>query len=116
MEFSRRGLFGLIASAFAQRARVAKSTIPIGGIVSAISGVISNFQNARRETALADLERATFFNVEHQSIEYYTSTLRPWLVRWEQTARDIKVDDLRRADPQIAISNNWSGEGFDDEI
>jgi len=34
---------------------------------------------------LADLERATFSNIEQSAIEYYTNTLRPWLVRWEQT-------------------------------
>lgn len=33
---------------------------------------------------LADLERATFSNIEQQSLEYLTRTLRPWLVRWEQ--------------------------------
>jgi HK97 family phage portal protein len=33
---------------------------------------------------LAELTRATFSNIEQQSIEYYTNTLRPWLVRWEQ--------------------------------
>lgn len=34
---------------------------------------------------LADLERATFSNIEHQGIEFVVHTLRPWLVRWEQT-------------------------------
>ncbi len=34
---------------------------------------------------LADLDRATFSNIEHQGIEYVTYTLTPWLVRWEQT-------------------------------
>jgi HK97 family phage portal protein len=33
---------------------------------------------------LADLDRATFSNIEHQSIEFVMHTLRPWLVRWEQ--------------------------------
>ncbi len=33
---------------------------------------------------LADLDRSTNNNIEHQGIEYYTDTLRPWLVRWEQ--------------------------------
>lgn len=31
-----------------------------------------------------DLERATFDNIEHQSIEYVIRSLRPWAVRWEQ--------------------------------
>jgi HK97 family phage portal protein len=39
---------------------------------------------------VGDLERATHSNIEHQGIEYYTSTLRPWLVRIEQTImRDL---------------------------
>lgn len=33
---------------------------------------------------IGDLERATFSNIEHQSLEFVTHTLRPWLVRWEQ--------------------------------
>lgn len=33
---------------------------------------------------VGDLERATFSNIEHQSIEFVTHTIRPWLVRWEQ--------------------------------
>ena len=33
---------------------------------------------------IGHLERATFSNIEHQSIEYVRDTLRPWLVRWEQ--------------------------------
>lgn len=34
---------------------------------------------------LADLERATFSNIEHQAIEFVTHTIRPWLVRIEQS-------------------------------
>lgn len=33
---------------------------------------------------VGDLERATFSNIEQQNIQYYTETLRPQLVRWEQ--------------------------------
>lgn len=33
---------------------------------------------------VGDLERATFSNIEHQSIEFVVHTLRPWLVLWEQ--------------------------------
>jgi HK97 family phage portal protein len=33
---------------------------------------------------LAELDRATFSNIEHQSIEFVTDCLRPWLVTWEQ--------------------------------
>lgn len=33
---------------------------------------------------IGDLDRATFSNIEHQSLEFVTHSLRPWLVRWEQ--------------------------------
>jgi len=36
---------------------------------------------------LADLDRATFSNIEHQSIEFVVYTLRPWLVRIEQSIK-----------------------------
>jgi HK97 family phage portal protein len=39
---------------------------------------------------LADLERATFSNIEHQGLEFVIHTLMPWLVRWEQALlRDL---------------------------
>jgi HK97 family phage portal protein len=77
---------------------------------------------------LADLERATFSNIEHQSIEFVTHTVRPWLVRWEQAInRDLilprergryfaefLVDGLLRGDIEsryraysIARQNGW---------
>lgn len=34
---------------------------------------------------IADLEKATFSNIEHQSIEFVVHAIRPWVVRWEQT-------------------------------
>lgn len=33
---------------------------------------------------LADLERSSFNNIEHQGIEFVTNTMRPWAVKWEQ--------------------------------
>jgi HK97 family phage portal protein len=33
---------------------------------------------------IGDLERATFSNIEHQSTEFLTNSLAPWLRRWEQ--------------------------------
>jgi HK97 family phage portal protein len=33
---------------------------------------------------IADLDRATFSNIEHQAIEFVQHTLRPWIVRYEQ--------------------------------
>jgi len=51
-----------------------------------------------RPHMIADLERATFSNIEHQAIEHVVYTLRPWLVRWEQAIlRDfIPFADRRR--------------------
>lgn len=39
---------------------------------------------------IADLERATYSNIEHQSIEVVTDTILPWAVRLEQEA-DFKL-------------------------
>jgi hypothetical protein len=33
---------------------------------------------------IGDLERATFTNIEHQTLEFVIYTLMPWIVRWEQ--------------------------------
>jgi HK97 family phage portal protein len=39
---------------------------------------------------IADLEHATFSNIEHQDLGFVKHTLRPWLVRWEQSMqRDL---------------------------
>lgn len=39
---------------------------------------------------LADLDRATFSNIEHMSLEFVVYSLRPWLVRFEQAIyRDL---------------------------
>lgn len=36
---------------------------------------------------VGDLEHATFSNIEQQSIEYVTDTIRPWAERWEGVIR-----------------------------
>lgn len=36
---------------------------------------------------VGDLRDATFSNIEQQSIEHVTDTIRPWCVRWEQAIR-----------------------------
>lgn len=78
---------------------------------------------------LADLERATFSNIEHLSLEFVNFTLQPWLTRWEQwltirllTAKERRqgyfieflVDGLLRGDVQarynayqIGRQNGW---------
>lgn len=42
---------------------------------------------------VGDLERATFSNIEHQSIEFVQHTIRPWLVRWEQAISRSLLDE-----------------------
>jgi HK97 family phage portal protein len=42
------------------------------------------------------LEHATFSNIEHQSIEFVTDTLRPWLVRWEQALAHKLISQRER--------------------
>jgi HK97 family phage portal protein len=45
---------------------------------------------------VGDLEKATFSNIEHQSIEFVQHTIRPWLVRWEQEiSRSLLSDEER---------------------
>lgn len=36
---------------------------------------------------IGDLEKATFSNIEQQSLEFVNFTLMPWLVRWEEAIR-----------------------------
>ncbi|WP_082758266.1 phage portal protein [Burkholderia sp. MSMB1498] len=36
---------------------------------------------------IGDLDKATFSNIEQQSLEFVIHTLRPWLVRWEEAIR-----------------------------
>jgi HK97 family phage portal protein len=49
---------------------------------------------------IGDLSKATFSNIEQQSLEYVGDTLTPWFVRWEQAIRmqlmtpDQKADNL----------------------
>jgi len=44
------------------------------------------------------LSKATFSNIEHQSIDYVVHTLRPWLVRFEQAVNVQLLDELERGE------------------
>lgn len=46
---------------------------------------------------LADLDRATFSNIEQQSIDHVVNTLRPWVVRWEQRLQAALLTSSERA-------------------
>lgn len=77
---------------------------------------------------VADLDKATFSNIEHQSISFVVHTIRPWLVRLEQAMNkallfpaersrcfiEFNVDGLLRGDYQsrmqgyaTARQNGW---------
>ena len=77
---------------------------------------------------VGDLERATFSNIEHQSISFAVHTIRPWLVRIEQAMNralfsdkekgrffvQFNIDGLMRGDYKsrmegyaIARQNGW---------
>lgn len=45
---------------------------------------------------VGDLEKATFSNIEHQSIEFVQHTIRPWLVRWEQEIHHSLLSEQER--------------------
>lgn len=54
---------------------------------------------------LNELDKATFSNIEHQSIEFVMHTIRPWLVRIEQTiSRDLLTPAERSAGLYVAHS------------
>lgn len=55
-----------------------------GSTVVPILGAVSEMAAPDNSIKPADLERATFSNIEEQNIRYYTETICPWLVRWEQ--------------------------------
>jgi len=38
---------------------------------------------------VGDLEKSTFSNIEHQSLEFVKYTLDPWIVRWEMSLRRV---------------------------
>jgi HK97 family phage portal protein len=57
---------------------------------------------------IADLERATFSNIEHQALEFVVHTLLPWIVRWEQELNR----KLFAAAGQAQFSARFSVEGL----
>lgn len=45
---------------------------------------------------IGDLDKATFSNIEHQGIEFVTHTIRPWLVRIEQSIARCLLTERER--------------------
>lgn len=52
---------------------------------------------------IGDLDKATFSNIEQQSIEFVNFTLMPWLVRWEEAIRYafLEPDDELNCEFQV---------------
>jgi HK97 family phage portal protein len=80
---------------------------------------------------LADLTKSAFSNIEQQQIDYYTGTLRRWLVRWEQEINrklvlqqgtqfvEHVIDGLLRGDIEsryaaYAVGRQWGWLSADD--
>jgi HK97 family phage portal protein len=58
---------------------------------------------------LADLDRATFANIEHLNREYVEQTLSPWIRRWRQSVyRCLLTVDEQNADSIYAEHNSES--------
>ncbi len=47
---------------------------------------------------VANLDRATFSNIEHQSISFVVHTIRPWLVRLEQAFNKALFSEKEKGD------------------
>ena len=52
---------------------------------------------------LQHLLRATFSNIEHQSIEYVNDTLGPWTTRWEQEVKRKLISD---SEPDLYVKHD----------
>lgn len=56
---------------------------------------------------IGDLDKATFSNIEQQSIDFVVHSLTPWLVRWEEAIKytflDVEDDDLCVSFPTISL-------------
>lgn len=55
------------------------------------------------------LENATFSNIEHQSIEFTTRTIQPWLIRWEQELNRKLLGPRSRGDNGLFIEHLVDG-------
>lgn len=46
---------------------------------------------------VGELDKATFSNIEHQSLDFVVHVIRPWLVRWEMAIRERLMTEGERA-------------------
>ena len=56
---------------------------------------------------LADLEKSSFSNIEHQGLEFVKYSLDPWVVRWEQAMCRALLSDSEK--PRVFIKFNVDG-------
>jgi len=54
---------------------------------------------------LAEMGRATWGNISDQNTQYYNETLRPWLVRWEQSIKRCCLGD----EPRLFAEHSLEG-------
>lgn len=61
---------------------------------------------------LADLERATFSNIEEQSLEFVRDVAHPWIIHIQQAlARDLLTEDDRRSGVVVRFDMEAATEG-----
>ena len=56
---------------------------------------------------VGDLDKATFSNIEHQSIDFVVHSVSPWVTRWEQSLQQALI--LPSEQPDIFIRFNLDG-------
>ena len=56
---------------------------------------------------VGDLEKATFSNIEHQSIDFVVHSVSPWVTRWEQSLQQALI--LPSEQSEIFIRFNLDG-------
>ena len=61
---------------------------------------------------IKDLTRSTFSNIESSQIEFVTDSIRPWLVRWEQTIgwKLLTIPDRRNVFAEFVIEGLLRGD------
>lgn len=53
---------------------------------------------------IGDLEKATFSNIEQQSLEFVKYTLDPWLARWEQSMNRRLLNSFEKRDRYVQFN------------
>lgn len=94
---------GCSISLFHYRQRIA-SSFPPGSLAWKKSAVSSGC----RPHMIQDLQRATFSNIENQSLNFVVHTLTPWLVRFEQAI----IKDLLLTEEQDVLFPKFNVDGL----